>query len=84
MKMYVTGEIDVKAEILWAIKSAMSHFSFRASSDIRGLFQNMFPDSAILRILHVAKILNMLWHCTIFQRETVTKDQRSRVFDSIF
>ena len=49
MKMYVTGESVVKAEILWAIKSVMSHFSFRASSDIRGLFQNMFPDSAIAK-----------------------------------
>ena len=27
----------------------MSHFSFRASSDIRGLFQNMFPDTAIAK-----------------------------------
>ena len=27
MKMYVTGESVVKAEILWAIKSVMSHFS---------------------------------------------------------
>ena len=43
----MSGEGVVKAEILWAIKSVMSHFSFRASGDIRGLFQNMFPDSAI-------------------------------------
>ena len=49
MKMYVTGECVVKAEILWAIKSVMSHYSFRASSDIRGLFQNMFNDSAIAK-----------------------------------
>ena len=55
MKMYVTGESVVKAEILWAIKSVMSHFSFRASSDMRGLFQNMFPDSAIAKNLDVAK-----------------------------
>ena len=47
--MYVTGESVVKAEILWAIKSVMSHFSFRVSSDIRGLFQNMFPDTAIAK-----------------------------------
>ena len=46
MKIYVTGESIVKAEILWAIKSVIFHFSFRVSSDIRGLFQNMFPDSA--------------------------------------
>ena len=49
MKMYVTGESVVKVEFLWAIKSVMSHFSFRASSDIRGLFQNIFPDSAIAK-----------------------------------
>ena len=49
MKMYVTGEIVVKAEILWGIKSVMSHFSFGASSDIRGFFQNMLPDTAIAK-----------------------------------
>ena len=49
MKMYVTGESVVKVEILWAIKSVMSDFSFRAISDIRGSFQNMFPDSAIAK-----------------------------------
>ena len=49
MKMYVTGESVVKAEILWAIRSVMSHFSFRASSNIRGLFHNMFPDRAIAK-----------------------------------
>ena len=55
MKMCVTGESVLKAEILWAIKSVTSYFSFRASSDIIGLFQNMFPDSAIAKNLHVAK-----------------------------
>ena len=49
MEMYFTGESLVKAEILWAIKNVMSYFSFRASSDIRGLFQNMFPDSVIAK-----------------------------------
>ena len=49
MKMYVIGESVVKAGTLWAIKSVKSDFSFRASSDIRGLFQNMFPDSAIAK-----------------------------------
>ena len=47
--MYVTGESVVKVAIVWAIKSVMSHFSFRAISDIRGLFQNMFPDSTIAK-----------------------------------
>ena len=27
----------------------MSHFSFRVSSDIKGLFQNMFPDCVIAK-----------------------------------
>ena len=31
------------------MKSVLSHLSFRASSDVGGLFQNMFPDSAIAK-----------------------------------
>ena len=49
LKAYVTGESVMRAEVLWAMKSVLSHFSFRASSDVGGLFQNMFPDSAIAK-----------------------------------
>ena len=49
MKMYVTDESVAKAEVLWAMKSVTSHFSFRSSSNTSGLFQNMFPDSTIAK-----------------------------------
>ena len=47
-KTYVRGKSVTKAEILWSMKSVLSHFSFHVSSHIGGLFQNMFPDSAII------------------------------------
>ena len=37
----------VKAETLWALKTASENFSFRASDGIPQLFQKMFPDSTI-------------------------------------
>ena len=49
LKAYVTGESVMKAEVLWVMKSVQSHFSFRASAEVGGLFQNMFPDSAIAK-----------------------------------
>ena len=36
-----------KAEILWAMKTVMSHFSYNAVADIADIFRAMFPDSAI-------------------------------------
>ena len=36
-----------KAEILWALKSVMSHFSYNSAHDITDVFKAMFPDSSI-------------------------------------
>ena len=36
-----------KAEILWALKSVMSHFSYSSACDIVDVFKAMFPDSNI-------------------------------------
>ena len=36
-----------KAEILWALKTAMSHFSYNSAADIADVLRAMFPDSAI-------------------------------------
>ncbi len=36
-----------KAEILWALKSVMSHFSMNSAQDIVDVFKVMFPDSKI-------------------------------------
>ena len=38
---------QTKAEILWALKCVMSHFSFNSTADITDIFGAMFPDSAI-------------------------------------
>ena len=35
----------VKAETLWALKTASENFSFRVSDGVPELFQKMFPDS---------------------------------------
>ena len=55
MSAYVSNEDVMRAEILWAIKSVMAHFSFRTSIDIGNLFESMFPDSDIAKSLLVAK-----------------------------
>ena len=36
-----------KAEIFWALKSVMSHFSYNSAHDITDVFKAMFPDSII-------------------------------------
>ena len=36
-----------KAEILWALKTVMSYFSYNSATDITDVFRAMFPDSAI-------------------------------------
>ena len=36
-----------KAEIIWALKSVMSHFSYNSTHDITDVFKAMFPDSSI-------------------------------------
>ena len=38
-----------KPEILWALKSVMSHFSYSSACDIVDVFKAMFPDSNILK-----------------------------------
>ena len=36
-----------KAEMLWALKSVMSHFSLNSAQDITEIFRAVFPDSNI-------------------------------------
>ena len=49
LSTYVSNEDVTRAEILWAMKGVMAHFSFRSSADIGHLFQSMFPDSSIAK-----------------------------------
>ena len=38
-----------KAEILWALKTVMSHFSYNSAADIADVLRAMFPDSTIVQ-----------------------------------
>lgn len=46
-KPVAKSEDVLKAEILWAMKTVLSHFSCSSSNRISQLFQRMFPDSMI-------------------------------------
>ena len=41
-----------KAEMLWALKSIMSHFSYNSAHDIDDVFRAMFLDSDIAQNLN--------------------------------
>ena len=45
----------VSAEIRWALKSVLSHFSMRSCLDVNSLFKAMFPDSEIARKFQMSK-----------------------------
>ena len=47
MKKSVTRDETLKAEILWALKATMSHYSYKSCEGTSKLFQAMFPDSRI-------------------------------------
>ena len=51
-----TGKAIIKdAEICWAIKVVMSHFSYRSCFNINKPFQKMFPDSAEANYFSLSK-----------------------------
>ena len=47
MEKSVTCDETLKAEILWALKTIMSHYSYKSCEGTSKLFQVMFPDSRI-------------------------------------
>ena len=65
----------VKAETLWALKTASENFSFRASDGIPQLFQKMFPDSTIAQHMTMSqtKVAYMIGHGLgpYFQQQTI-------------
>ena len=65
----------VKAETLWALKTASENFSFRASDGIPQLFQKMFPDSTIAQHMTLSgtKVAYMIGHGPgpYFQQQTI-------------
>ena len=60
-----------KAEILWALKSTMSHFSYNSSHDIGDVFRAMLPDSkicpAVVLWCNQVFIPHHIWNCTLLQ-----------------
>lgn len=49
MSNFVTNDDVLSAEIIWAIKTVVSHYSCSSSSNTNTLFQKMFPDSVIAK-----------------------------------
>ena len=49
MSNFVTNDDVLSAEIIWAIKTVVSHYSCSSSSNTNTLFQKMFPDSMIAK-----------------------------------
>ena len=48
MAKSVTRDETLKAEMLWALKAIMSHYSYKSCEGTSKLFQAMFPDSRIV------------------------------------
>ncbi|KAJ8043443.1 hypothetical protein HOLleu_10524 [Holothuria leucospilota] len=46
---YVVADDILKAEVLWAIKVVMNHYSFNSCQNVSKLFTSMFPDSQIAK-----------------------------------
>lgn len=70
----------VKAETLWALKTASENFSFRVSDGVPELFQKMFPDSTVAKHITMSrtKVAYMIGHGLgpYFKREIVDDIQR--------
>ena len=47
MEKSVTRDESLKAEILWALKAIISHYSYKSCEGTSKLFQAMFSDSRI-------------------------------------
>jgi len=51
----VTTSEVFSSELLWAIQTCMSHFSYRSCSQTGSLFQRMFPDSKTAKKFSLGK-----------------------------
>ena len=70
----------VKAETLWALKTASENFSFRVSDGVPELFQKMFPDSTVAKHMTMSrtKVAYMIGHGLgpYFQQQIIDDIQR--------
>lgn len=46
---FAANDSVIKAEIVWALKCVMSHYSMNSSKDMKTVLQLMFPDSIIAK-----------------------------------
>lgn len=53
MYNFVRGDEVTRAEVLWAVKCVMSHFSKNSASDMGDIFKLMFPDSSIAKKMSI-------------------------------
>ena len=65
-----------KAEIVWALKSVMSHFSYNSAHDITDVFKAMFPNSSIAQ--------HMMCGPTKLQRVAFSRHKESIMFCFFF
>ena len=77
LSQFVTNDQVLSAEILWTLKTVMSHLSCNASSNTDKLFSHMFPDSAIAREFRCGKTkcayLIRFGLAPYFKREVLSK-----------
>ena len=61
---FVIKEKTTMAEIRWAFKTVMSHYSYNSSSNLKSLFKVMFPDSEICKQISLSgsKMLYLISH----------------------
>lgn len=52
---FMSKDSVLEAEIVWAVKTVMDHYSCSSSSNTEKLFQRMFPDSEIAKKLSCGK-----------------------------
>ena len=49
MMAYVSSKETVTAEVLWALKVVLSHYSYKSCENIAQLFRQVFADSTIAK-----------------------------------
>lgn len=55
MKKYLLNDQVTKAEIVWCLRTVMTHSSFRSNSDLPDICKLMFPDSDIAKKFQLKK-----------------------------
>ena len=78
-KLTLTRE-QHKAEIFWALKSVMSHFSYNSAHDITDVFKAMFPDSIIAQHMSCGLTKLSVLDCTIFHGSATERTEGCPMF----